>query len=298
VELLPDLITAKAAANRGDHATAEMLLGSLIEQHPTNASAQWEFGRYHGLRCNYKGASGYFARAVELDPNYSSVEFKVKGHTIRLKDYPGSPSAANVLGELADNPYGIFDTNFRHGDVIVDVGGHIGMISIILAKMHPQTRIITYEPVSQTFDRLVENLTANKIANVTPVRKAVNGTRGSIEIQWTPTRTSSSSIYWTDPRLISETVDCDTLDDIFDRFAIDRCTWLKLDCEGAEYNLFNHTSVVNRIDRLVMELHYPAEKRSSALNTLTQAIGRHGGKLPELVIASFMVTPYDFQVTF
>jgi tetratricopeptide (TPR) repeat protein len=91
VELLQELIIAKTAANRGDHASAEKLFGSLIEQHPTNASAQWEFGRYYGLRCEYKEAREHFSRAVELDPNYSSVEFKVKGHTIRLKDYPGSP---------------------------------------------------------------------------------------------------------------------------------------------------------------------------------------------------------------
>src|SRR5262249_50731174 len=52
-----------------------------------------------------------------------------------------------------------------------------------------------------------------------------------------------------------------TLDGIFERFALTRCKLLKIDCEGAEYEILTSTSVLDRVDWLSGEFHVSASLR-------------------------------------
>ena len=54
-----------------------------------------------------------------------------------------------------------------------------------------------------------------------------------------------------------ETVRVVTLDDVFEHCAIDRCDLLKLDCEGAEYEILYGAGAetLGRIGNLVLEYH-------------------------------------------
>ena len=56
---------------------------------------------------------------------------------------------------------------------------------------------------------------------------------------------------------IYEDVDCLSLDDLFAREGVERCSLLKCDVEGAEYDIFLNASdeTLKRIDTLAMEAH-------------------------------------------
>lgn len=52
------------------------------------------------------------------------------------------------------------------------------------------------------------------------------------------------------------TVHSRTLDAIFAEYVQDRCRLLKVDCEGAEYEILSSTRCLDRVDYLGIELHH------------------------------------------
>ena len=61
-----------------------------------------------------------------------------------------------------------------------------------------------------------------------------------------------------------------TLEDVFNTHAIDRCAWLKLDCESAEWGIVAKTGMLARIDRISMELHLPGSRQSEGMERCVQ----------------------------
>ena len=275
--LSEDLVTVNRALDARDPQAARATMATLLGAHPESGDVLWTAGRFLGLFGAYGHAAVQFKQAVQRDPALSHVEFMVGGKPIRIRDVPGSTWAADVLDEFARGMYAIADLKFKPGDVVVDVGAHIGGVSIVLATLHPRIRIIAFEPASSNFAMLTENLKANGIKNVTAVRQAVMGERGSLTLTWAAHATAGSTVGLSEQSRkareaggwSSETVDCVTLDDVFDTHRIDRCSWLKLDCEYAEWGIVAKTGVLDRVDRLALELHLPASRQSEGHEALT-----------------------------
>ncbi|MEW6675515.1 MAG: FkbM family methyltransferase [Nitrospirota bacterium] len=60
------------------------------------------------------------------------------------------------------------------GDVIWDIGASIGLYTILMAKtVGEKGHVIAFEPGSQSFDRLQDNLRLNGLSNVRSFRKAL-----------------------------------------------------------------------------------------------------------------------------
>ena len=257
----------------------------------------WTAGRFLGLLGAYAQAAVQFKQAVQRNPALSHVEFAVGGKPVRLRDVPGSTWAADVLDEFARGMYGIPDLTFAKGDVIVDVGAHIGGVSIILATLHPKARIIAFEPAANNYASLCSNLEANGIRNVTAVKQAVMGERGELTLTWAPHATAGSTVGLSDAARLarerggwkSETVTCVTLDDVFAEHEIEHCSWLKLDCEAAEWGILAKSGVLHRVDRLAVELHLPASRQHEGPDALTReftALVDRVSPAPKMSVAS------------
>lgn len=53
------------------------------------------------------------------------------------------------------------------GDTVWDVGGNIGIYSVLLGRAAPEGHVVAFEPVPQSRERLVGNLERNGVTNVT-----------------------------------------------------------------------------------------------------------------------------------
>lgn len=273
-----DLIAVNRALDARDVQRARAAIAPLLGSYPDSPDVLWTAGRFLGLLGAYGQAAPLFKRAVQGDPRLSHVEFAVAGKTLRIRDIPGSPWAADVLDEFARGMYSLADLTFASGDVAVDVGAHIGAVSIVLATLHPEIRIIAIEPSSSNFSMLDANLKANGITNVTPVRQAVMAERGELTLTWAAHATAGSTVGLSDASRrareaggwSSETVNCVTLDDVFTAHGIERCSWLKLDCESAEWGIAAKTGVLDRVDRISLELHLPASRQAEGAEALTR----------------------------
>ena len=276
--LTEDLAAVNHALDARDVQRARELIGPLLTSHGGSANVLWTAGRFLGLLGAYQQAAAQFKQAAQSDPALSHVEFSVKGKTIRLRDVPGSTWAAEVLDEFGRGMYGLVDLAFAPNDVAVDVGAHLGGVSVILGALNPDIRIIALEPASNNYASLCANLTANGITNVTAVNKAVMGERGEMTLMWSSTATAGSTIGLSDASVrgrqqlgwSGETVSCVTLDDVFAEYGIERCSWLKLDCESAEWEILARSNVLNRVDRMAIELHLPASRKAEGEEVLVR----------------------------
>lgn len=65
------------------------------------------------------------------------------------------------------------------GDTVYDVGSHLGVYSILLAKaVGPRGTVIAFEPHHETYEQLLENLRLNGLENVRAFEKALGERAG------------------------------------------------------------------------------------------------------------------------
>lgn len=288
---------ATEAIDAGEDARAATALNELLQREPDHAEGLWQMGRSLALKEAYAEAAVHFRRAVERDPSLSHVIFRIGPHRITLRDVPGSGMPALVLEEFGQGMYGLRDRRFAAGEVVVDVGAHIGAVSIVVAKLNPLARVIAYEPSSSNYARLQENLAANQVANVEAVQAAVAGERGTLELMWSEVQTAGASAMLPESGKQAlegqgwkrESVACVTLDDVFARHAIERCAFLKLDCEGAEWGIARNAESLARVDTLALELHLPASRQGEGVTALQHefaAVLSQRPRVPDTVVSS------------
>ena len=148
--------------------------------------------------------------------------------------------------------------------VVLDLGANIGVFSIYAAKIKHAARIIALEPVSSTFSKLRENISANHLDSVvTCVPEGVGGSIGPRTIYCGSSSPHSSMYYRGDSRFESgatETISITTLEDLLQRFHLHNIDLCKADCEGAEVEalLAAGDDALHKIKSITMEYHFPA----------------------------------------
>ncbi len=181
----------------------------------------------------------------------------INGINIIALDSPNSVALKFVADELMINHYGLFQIQLHPGQVVIDIGGHSGLVSMYLAKRFPETKIYTFEPFPANYKRLTTALALNQIENVIPHSIAVTKDGRDIQMAMHPINSGGATAMSETQKQfgVVENIPSITLDEIFDRYKIDNCQLLKIDCEGTEYEILYHTTVLSRIEYLAGEFH-------------------------------------------
>jgi len=142
----------------------------------------------------------------------------------------------------------------NHEDVIVDVGAHIGLFALYVTQFCKHGRIFCFEPDPENFKLLERNLNLNQIPNVLIFNMAVSRTSSKINLYKNDDESGHSIVL---PSSNSIEVESITLDDFLHKFQITHCSLLKLDCEGAEYEIIESLSKVNFqiFQNIILEYH-------------------------------------------
>lgn len=190
--------------------------------------------------------------------------------SFKIQDYAASLTTAFVLRELAMNNYGLNGRTFKDGDVLLDIGANVGVVSIWLAKQLPKCTIYAYEPLSVNFENLRHNIELNDVANVIPMRWAVTADRQPLTMHYNYDNLGGASGFMGQPPWNETEVDGITLQDIFEAHHIDRVALLKMDIEGAEHEvLAGCNGLLDRVDYLAMEAHFTPKLRLAGWNERT-----------------------------
>jgi FkbM family methyltransferase len=184
-------------------------------------------------------------------------KFLIRGIPVEASDFEESFAAEVVAEELHQDYYAIDSINFEANDVVVDIGGHVGLFAIYLGLRFPEILIHSFEPFPENYELFRHNLTLNPgVSNVRLHHFALSQDGRELEMVTNPTNSGGATCY-------STTLTCRpsglipslTLDQVFEFFGIKTCKLLKIDCEGSEHEILLSTRVLPRVEHLSGEVH-------------------------------------------
>lgn len=171
------------------------------------------------------------------------------GTTLRDKEGTASGTIAVVF---IRRQYG----SIPKGSIIVEIGANIGTFALYAAAADANVRIYSYEPIRANFEVLLDNIAANGFQErIKAFNLGVAGTSGSREFYLASS--PEHSFVKNDESARGVTVECVTLRDILASNRLDRVDLLKLNAEGAEYEILYSTpkECFDKIEEIRMEYH-------------------------------------------
>jgi FkbM family methyltransferase len=141
--------------------------------------------------------------------------------------------------------------------VVMDIGANIGAFALFAAWV-PGVRVFAFEPHPRNYEFLQSNITANK-ANVRPFPLAVANERGLRKV-WLDGTSGGHRLY---DRVLNGRlerwieVQTETLAGAISSCGLTRVDFLKLDCEGAEFEILLNCSAscLKQIGKISLEFH-------------------------------------------
>lgn len=117
---------------------------------------------------------------------------------------------------------------------IIDAGSHAGFFSLYVRSLNPEVKIIAVEPEAKNIEQFIIHLKNNVIGNVEIINAALGGSTGSRSFYQSLDSHNHSLITKTETET---TVPTFSLSDLFKKCIIERVSLLKMDIEGAEYEI-------------------------------------------------------------
>jgi FkbM family methyltransferase len=217
----------------------------------------------------------------------------VAGVELDIQDDPTGGVRRAIASEI-EHVYRLQDLEFQPGDVILDIGAHVGIVSCYLATRWPEARIYAFEPMPANRQRLVHNLVANGCANVRLISAAATADGRDLTLAGDHTTNTGGYSAWSSGP-DAESVPSIALAVFLASAEIRHIALLKLDCEGCEYELlasFPWDRV--KVDRLIMEVHENATL-ASAYGSGARLIAAMEDRVPH-VQASLIRIPDPMEV--
>jgi FkbM family methyltransferase len=149
----------------------------------------------------------------------------------------------------------------RPGDIVFDVGAHIGEMSVLAARLcGPAGKVYAFEPVPDSCERIRENVALNAVQNIDVQPVAIGERTGTVGMNVFPAAYSGwnslgQPVYaGSEGAPIATTasveVPCTTLDEFCAAQEIARINFLKVDVEGYECEVFRGAARMLREQRI------------------------------------------------
>lgn len=131
------------------------------------------------------------------------------------------------------------------GDVFWDVGANIGLYSLYAAALEPACQVYCFEPESQNYASLCQNLFTNRFENAAAFGVAVSGAGLSFVDLYVSEMESGSAIHnvgcaspWAErPSVFVQKALAVSVDELVNSFGLLAPTLLKLDVDGLEIEI-------------------------------------------------------------
>ena len=149
--------------------------------------------------------------------------------------------------QLAINPIPLFVPEYHHGieDVIIDVGAHIGAFALHAALKAPLGKVYAIEPSKKSFELLQMNKSLNGLENVVACNLALYDRKGFARLSHYPEHPSFGGQSWGNTLTLTfhegEIVRTDTLANFLEDNKILKCNYMKVNCEGSEFEIILST---------------------------------------------------------
>lgn len=229
---------------------------------------------FHGIKAIWLYKNWYVPFCVILRFPDSQVTCVLRNGA-KFKVKAGDLVPLGIINKIwLDKIYTPVGDEIRKDSTIVDIGAHIGSFSVFAATRAENVKVFSYEPSSENFSLLTENIKLNDLKNIEAFQLAVSGVGETVKLYLDKKHSvlHSTAI----PKgVLQEEVKSVTLKEIFDSNQIDKCNLLKMDCEGAEYEILFGApkSTLARIQNISMEYHDVLHYHIGGLRKYLQDMG-------------------------
>jgi FkbM family methyltransferase len=232
---------------------------------------------YRGIRFSFKIALGkkrtdmfYTKRGINFkDFLYRAIKFLKIGDPLMLEIYVPKHNY-NIYCPLNKEDFIVMTRHEddiierflpKQGDIVVDIGAHMGRYTIISSKrVGTNGKVVAIEAHPSNFEMLKSNIKLNQLTNVTPLNYAVYSKETKIKL-YLPDEESGYTMHHsimsnyvftkykdkTEDKFVE--VNANTLDYLLQLNKITDVNWVKIDVEGAEFE------VLSKDISLLIEVH-------------------------------------------
>jgi FkbM family methyltransferase len=164
-------------------------------------------------------------------------------HGIRFNLHLGNDTSRllYVGGSLEPNEFFFLNQFLKPGMVVMDVGANEGLYSLFASsRIGPGGIVLAIEPSEREFIRLKKNIALNQMTNIRTFRCALYSERGLAELavaEYEHAGQNTLGKIIPNPKVRMDSiqqVDLEIFDDLFEKQALNRLDFVKIDAEGAE----------------------------------------------------------------
>ncbi len=183
----------------------------------------------------------------------NGAKFAVRGHALAAKLI----DMYVILENAFDKAYLEKMEFAKAAPTILDVGSHIGAFAVCASPYVKNGTIYAFEPFFGNYEFLEKNIELNKLRNVIPMNMAVASDNNGRTLYLAKMNTSAHSLTKKSDNFVK--VSSISLEQFFREKNIENCDFLKMDCEGAEYDILISASgeTLKKIKQISMEYHLP-----------------------------------------
>lgn len=191
-----------------------------------------------------------------------------------FKTRSNTPDLGTILEIWAYHVYTPPDVTIKPTDIVFDIGAHIGTFSIFAARAASHGTVYSFEPIPENFNILQENIKLNRVTNIQLIPFAVTDQKGEKNLLISASSPGVGSFY--QDHGTKQRVSSTTLSSFIQDNHIPHIDFLKMDCEGAEYDILFHCPqpVLRSIKKISMEYHDLDQKRNHP--PLISFLQKHG----------------------
>jgi FkbM family methyltransferase len=176
--------------------------------------------------------------------NIIKKEYSIHNVQFVAFDIESSKTLSAIEEEFNSDLMKINELKFSENPVIIDIGANVGIVSFYFAKKYPNSKIFAYEPHPLNYQNLLKGIEENNITNIYPFNLAVFSKSDlDVKIHLHENNTSASSVFRFLPKDPYVEVKTISLEDIIKQNNISYIDFLKIDCEGAEFDILENTEI-------------------------------------------------------
>ena len=157
----------------------------------------------------------------------------------------------------------------KNNDIVLDVGGHIGIFSIFASKMANYGKVYVFEPFPENFDLLNKNIKLNRAYNIKPFNVALSDKTGTKEFFVSETENKGGGSFYERKEKKTRKIKIKTqaFNEFFDKNEIQKIDFLKMDCEGGEYSILLkcYKKNLKKIKKMSIEYHNINKKQNGLI---------------------------------
>lgn len=167
----------------------------------------------------------------------------------------------------------------KENPIVVDVGANVGYFTLFMLSCYPKAKLYSYEPMPMNFKLLSKYRDENSSLDMNIFNMAVSAEVKTLTLHYdaSDSFTTAATLYAKDDQPDKIEVPTTTLEEIMTNNNLDKIDFLKLDCEGSEYEILYDatTTILDRVNVIALETHVSDQSKHNT-NDLNQFLKSRG----------------------